>query len=386
MRRAAVEVRDAGRICGETPRTICPAYPGSVRRRRPSCSTPTATSMEFSPTSTSRRPSCGEPDQQRGARPFECHRHPVGARRAAGGPRRAAPLGGWDLQPRRSGVRQVRAEDPLATSSKSCCRRARSVNRRRAARCRRFGHGPDQRCRRRVWPSCGAGPVSGADVASPASPARCGPNWSTSARCASSRGPLVAGCWPRWRWPGSGSTGGSSGGITWTVLKMESYRVRAARELEIHRQAGRPRVQRQLDQAAAHRALRRARADPGEEDQDRVLHRCAQTLESLRDQHPIVEALLRYREVEKLRSTYGESLAGRGGGRRPDPRHVPPDRGPDGAALVGPAQSAQHPGADRAGSAVPEGLRAPRPVHRLLVADYDQVELRVIAHLSGDPD
>ena len=34
----------------------------------------------------------------------------------------------------------------------------------------------------------------------------------------------------------------------------------------------------------------------------------AQTLEKLRGEHPIIEALLRYREVEKLRSTYGESL------------------------------------------------------------------------------
>ncbi len=34
----------------------------------------------------------------------------------------------------------------------------------------------------------------------------------------------------------------------------------------------------------------------------------AQTLESLRGAHPIIEALLEYREVEKLRSTYGESL------------------------------------------------------------------------------
>ena len=33
-----------------------------------------------------------------------------------------------------------------------------------------------------------------------------------------------------------------------------------------------------------------------------------QTLESLRDVHPIIEALLSYREVEKLRSTYGENL------------------------------------------------------------------------------
>ncbi|HEX7442953.1 MAG TPA: DNA polymerase, partial [Acidimicrobiales bacterium] len=35
----------------------------------------------------------------------------------------------------------------------------------------------------------------------------------------------------------------------------------------------------------------------------------ARTLESLRGQHPIIEVLLRYREVEKLRSTYGETLA-----------------------------------------------------------------------------
>src|SRR5947209_13879732 len=34
----------------------------------------------------------------------------------------------------------------------------------------------------------------------------------------------------------------------------------------------------------------------------------AASLEKLRGQHPIIEKLLRYREVEKLRSTYGESL------------------------------------------------------------------------------
>src|SRR5207245_3095826 len=34
----------------------------------------------------------------------------------------------------------------------------------------------------------------------------------------------------------------------------------------------------------------------------------AASLEKLRGQHPVIELLLRYREVEKLRSTYGESL------------------------------------------------------------------------------
>ena len=34
----------------------------------------------------------------------------------------------------------------------------------------------------------------------------------------------------------------------------------------------------------------------------------AASLEKIRDQHPIIEALLSYREVEKLRSTYGQGL------------------------------------------------------------------------------
>src|SRR5204863_8984737 len=34
----------------------------------------------------------------------------------------------------------------------------------------------------------------------------------------------------------------------------------------------------------------------------------ASSLEKLLGQHPIIEKLLRYREVEKLRSTYGDSL------------------------------------------------------------------------------
>ncbi len=60
----------------------------------------------------------------------------------------------------------------------------------------------------------------------------------------------------------------------------------------------------------------------------------ARTLELLRGQHPIIEALLRYREVEKLRSTYGESLANRSGTRRAYPCHLPPDGGPDRSAVL----------------------------------------------------
>ena len=110
----------------------------------------------------------------------------------------------------------------------------------------------------------------------------------------------------------------------------------------------------------------------------------ATTLERLRDQHPVVEALLRYREVEKLRSTYGESLlaevaedgrihatfhqtvarTGRLSSDRPNLHNIP------------------------VRSELGRQLRrafVPAPGTRLLVADYDQIELRVIAHLSGDP-
>jgi len=110
----------------------------------------------------------------------------------------------------------------------------------------------------------------------------------------------------------------------------------------------------------------------------------AQTLERLRDQHPVVETLLRYREVEKLRSTYGESLLA--------------EVGPDGrihatfqqtVARTG-RLSSDRPNLHNIPVRTEEGRQlrrafVPSPGHRLLVADYDQIELRVIAHLAADP-
>jgi len=108
------------------------------------------------------------------------------------------------------------------------------------------------------------------------------------------------------------------------------------------------------------------------------------SLEKLRDQHPVVELLLRYREVEKLRSTYGEGLAG--------------EVGPDGRIHATFNQTVARTG--RLSSDAPnlhnipvrtdegrEFRRAfiPEPGFELLVADYNQIELRVIAHLAEDP-
>lgn len=110
----------------------------------------------------------------------------------------------------------------------------------------------------------------------------------------------------------------------------------------------------------------------------------AATLERLRDQHPVVAALLRYREVEKLRSTFGVGLLA--------------EVAPDGRIHASFNQTVARTG--RLSSDQPnlhnipvrseDGRRfrrafVPAEGCRLLVADYDQIELRVIAHLSGDP-
>jgi len=110
----------------------------------------------------------------------------------------------------------------------------------------------------------------------------------------------------------------------------------------------------------------------------------ARTLEQLRGQHPIVEALLRYREVEKLRSTYGESLAAE---VADDGRIHATFR--QTVARTG-RLSSDRPNLHNIPVRTEEGRRfreafVPSEGRRLLVADYDQIELRAIAHLSGDP-
>lgn len=110
----------------------------------------------------------------------------------------------------------------------------------------------------------------------------------------------------------------------------------------------------------------------------------ATTLEKLRGEHPIIEHLLAYREIEKLRSTYAEGLlaeiaddgrihatfnqtvarTGRLSSDRPNLHNIPV-RTEEGRAF--------------------RRVFVPREGTDLLVADYNQVELRCIADLSGDP-
>jgi DNA polymerase-1 len=110
----------------------------------------------------------------------------------------------------------------------------------------------------------------------------------------------------------------------------------------------------------------------------------ADSLQRLAGEHPIVEEILRYREVEKLRSTYADAL--------------PPLVASDGRIHATLNQlstatgriSSENPNLQNIPIRTEEG-RALRKAFiaadgcGLLSADYSQIELRILAHLADDP-
>ncbi len=110
----------------------------------------------------------------------------------------------------------------------------------------------------------------------------------------------------------------------------------------------------------------------------------AASLEKLRGEHSIIEHLLDYREVEKLRSTYGEGLlaeVGEGDRIRATFNQTVARTG----RLSSDAPNLHNiPVRSEMGRAFRKAF-VPADGYELLVADYNQIELRCIAHLAEDP-
>ncbi|PTN32737.1 DNA polymerase I [Desulfonatronum sp. SC1] len=109
-----------------------------------------------------------------------------------------------------------------------------------------------------------------------------------------------------------------------------------------------------------------------------------EVLERLAGEHPIVPEILEYRKLEKLRSTYLEplpKLADQGGRVHTTFNQL---------AVATGRLSSSNPNLQNIPIRGDQGRRmracftAP-PGHELISADYSQIELRVLAHLSADP-
>jgi DNA polymerase-1 len=109
-------------------------------------------------------------------------------------------------------------------------------------------------------------------------------------------------------------------------------------------------------------------------------------LEDLRKDHPVVDFMLQYRELSKLKSTYADALLAM----------VNPDTGRvhcsfNQTVTATGRLSSSDPNLQNIPVRTPLGLRIRAafvpgaPDMSLLDADYSQVELRIVAHCSGDP-
>jgi DNA polymerase-1 len=110
----------------------------------------------------------------------------------------------------------------------------------------------------------------------------------------------------------------------------------------------------------------------------------AEVLESLRGEHPVVDGVLEYRELSKLKSTYLDAL----------PTQVNPTTGRvhtsynQTGSVTGRLASSEPnlqniPIRTETGRQVRKGFIASEG-HVLLSVDYSQIELRIVAHMSGD--
>lgn len=111
----------------------------------------------------------------------------------------------------------------------------------------------------------------------------------------------------------------------------------------------------------------------------------AATLEKLQGSHPVVDAILEYRTLSKLKSTYVDALPAL---VRADTERVHTDFNQ--AITATGRLSSSNPNLQNIPirTAFSRRIRkafVPEPGWQLVAADYSQIELRILAHLSGEP-
>ena len=157
--------------------------------------------------------------------------------------------------------------------------------------------GGDGGRRRRSRPAAGRSPSAASSAAArPRSTPR------ACARCTTTSRSRSCGCWPAWRTSASASTS--------TELRR-AQRPAGRRVRRAHRADLEPTPARSSTSTPRRSCAQILFDELGLTPQKKTktgFSTDAASLEKLRGQHPIIEHLLRYREVEKLRSTYGEGL------------------------------------------------------------------------------
>ncbi len=123
---------------------------------------------------------------------------------------------------------------------------------------------------------------------------------------------------------------------------------------------------------------------PGGRPKTKAPSTAADVLEALAVEHPIAQLVLDYRQVAKLKGTYADAL---GGLIRPETGRIHTTYNQCGAATG--RLSSTNPNLQNIPIRTETGraIRAafvPREGWRFVVADYSQIELRLLAHMSGD--
>ncbi len=130
----------------------------------------------------------------------------------------------------------------------------------------------------------------------------------------------------------------------------------------------------------------RLKLKPRKKTSTRAFSTNAEVLDEMRDEHPIIPLLLEYRKYFKLKSTYIDAL----------PKLVNPKTGRlhtsfnQAGTSTGRLSSSDPnlqniPSRNEEGLEIRKAIRAQNKGWKIISFDYSQIELRVLAHMSGDP-